>query len=89
MPKLALIPLVVVWFGIGEVSKFVLIYLSTFLTIVVSAAAAVMSVPEGRIRAAQSLGVNGQQLFRHVILPSALPGFSLACESASASAGLR
>ena len=37
LPKLALIPLVVVWFGIGEVSKFVLIYLSTFLTIVVSA----------------------------------------------------
>jgi taurine transport system permease protein len=32
-----------------------------------------MSVPEGRIRAAQSLGVNRQQLFRHVILPSALP----------------
>jgi taurine transport system permease protein len=58
LPKLALIPLVIVWFGIGEVSKFVLIYLSTFLTIVVSAASAVMSVPEGRIRAAQSLGVN-------------------------------
>jgi taurine transport system permease protein len=73
LPKLALIPLVVVWFGIGELSKFVLIYLSTFLTIVVAAAAAVMSVPEGRIRAAQSLGVNRRQLFRHVILPSALP----------------
>jgi taurine transport system permease protein len=73
LPKLALIPLVIVWFGIGEVSKFVLIYLSTFLTIVVSAASAVMSVPEGRIRAAQSLGVTQQQLFRHVILPSALP----------------
>src|SRR5262245_35820644 len=63
LPKLALIPLVVVWFGIGELSKFVLIFLSTFLTVVVSAAAAVMSVPEGRIRAAQSLGVNRQQLF--------------------------
>jgi taurine transport system permease protein len=73
LPKLALIPLVVVWFGIGELSKFVLIYLSTFLTIVVAAAAAVLSVPEGRIRAAQSLGVNQRQLFRHVILPSALP----------------
>ena len=54
-------------------SKFLLIFLSTFLTVVVSAAAAVMSVPQGRIRAAQSLGVNGWQLFRHVILPSALP----------------
>jgi taurine transport system permease protein len=73
LPKLALIPLVIVWFGIGEFSKFLLIYLSTFLTIVVASAAAVMSVPEGRIRAALSLGVNRWRLFRYVILPSALP----------------
>lgn len=73
LPKLALIPLVIVWFGIGEFSKFLLIYLATFLTVVVSAAAAVMSVPQGRLRAALSLGVNRRQLFRHVVLPSALP----------------
>lgn len=73
LPKLALIPLVVVWFGIGEFSKFLLIYLATFLSVVVSAAAAVTNVPDDRIRAAQSLGVSRSQLFRHVILPSALP----------------
>ena len=39
LPKIALIPLVVVWFGIGEGSKFVLIFLSTGLSVVVSAAA--------------------------------------------------
>jgi len=73
LPKLALIPLVVVWFGIGEFSKFFLIFLATLLTVVVSAAAAVQSVPVGRIRAAQSLGASERQLFRHVILPSAVP----------------
>lgn len=73
LPKLALIPLVVVWFGIGEFSKILLIYLATFLTIVVAATAAVMSVSQGRLRAARSLGVNQWQLFRHVILPSAIP----------------
>ncbi len=73
LPKLALIPLVIVWFGIGELSKFLLIYLATFLTVVVSAAAAVMNVKEGRIRAALALGVNQYQLFRYVIFPSALP----------------
>ncbi|QRF61039.1 ABC transporter permease subunit [Variovorax paradoxus] len=73
LPKLALIPLVIVWFGIGEFSKFLLIYLSTFLTVVVSAAAAVTGVQEDRIRAAQSLGVSRTQLFRFVILPSAMP----------------
>ena len=73
MPKLALIPLVIVWFGIGEFSKFFLIFLATLLTVVVSAAAAVQSVPVGRIRAAQSLDASERQLFRHVILPSAVP----------------
>lgn len=73
LPKLALIPLVVVWFGIGEFSKFVLIYLATVLTVIASSAAAVESVPEGRIRAAQTLGAGRAQMFFHVILPSALP----------------
>ncbi len=73
LPKLALIPLVIVWFGIGEVSKFILIYLATVLTVIVAAAASVQNVKQGRIRAAQSLGVNSFQLFAHVIFPSALP----------------
>lgn len=73
MPKLALIPLVIVWFGIGEFSKFFLIFLATLLTVVVSAAAAVQSVPIGRLRAAQSLGASERQIFRHVVLPSAVP----------------
>lgn len=73
LPKLALIPLVIVWFGIGETSKFILIFLATLLTVIVSAAAAVRSVPEGRIRAARSLGASRAQLFWHVILVNALP----------------
>jgi taurine transport system permease protein len=73
LPKLALIPLVIVWFGIGELSKFLLIYLATVLTVIVAAAAAVMNVKQGRIRAAEALGVNNYQLFRYVIFPSALP----------------
>jgi taurine transport system permease protein len=73
LPKLALIPLVIVWFGLGELSKFVLIYLATVLTVIVAASAAVGNVKLGRIRAAESLGVTRYQLFRHVIFPSALP----------------
>jgi taurine transport system permease protein len=73
LPKLALIPLIIVWFGIGELSKFLLIYLATVLTVIVAAAAAVMNVKQGRIRAAEALGVSQYQLFRYVIFPSALP----------------
>ena len=73
LPKLALIPLVIVWFGVGELSKFLLIYLATVLTVIVAAAAAVLNVKQGRIRAAEALGVSKFQLFRYVIFPSALP----------------
>jgi taurine transport system permease protein len=73
LPKLALIPLVVLWFGIGEVSKLFLIFIAVFLTVVVGAVSAVESVKQGRIRAAQTLGVTRFQLFRYVILPHALP----------------
>jgi taurine transport system permease protein len=73
LPKLALIPLVILWFGIGEMSKLFLIFIAVFLTVVVGAVAAVATVKQGRIRAAQTLGATRMQLFRYVILPHALP----------------
>jgi len=73
LPKIALIPLTVVWFGIGEGSKFFLIFISCFLSVVVSAAAAVAGVSQNRIRAAQTLGANRSQVFLRVVLPNGLP----------------
>lgn len=73
LPKIALIPLAVVWFGIGEGSKFFLIFISCFLSVVVSAAAAVAGVSQGRVRAAQTLGASRAQIFVRVVLPNALP----------------
>jgi taurine transport system permease protein len=73
LPKIALIPLVVVWFGIGEASRFFLIFISAFLSIVVGAVASVGGVSQGRIRVAQTLGATPRQIFRHVVLPNALP----------------
>ena len=73
LPKLALIPLVVLWFGIGETSKILLIYVSTVLTIIVGAAAAVSQVRRLQLRAARALGARGFTLFRYVILPAILP----------------
>jgi taurine transport system permease protein len=73
LPKIALIPLTVVWFGIGEGSKFFLIFISCFLSVTVGAAAAVASVSQGRIRAAKVLGANRRQIYTHVVLPHAAP----------------
>jgi taurine transport system permease protein len=73
VPPLAYLPLVIIWFGIGETAKIILLSLAMFAPIVISAQAGVRSVAEGRIQAAQSLGASRWQVFRHVVLPSALP----------------
>lgn len=73
IPPLAYLPLMIIWFGIGEGSKILLIYLAIFAPIVLSAAAGVRSVDPVRMHAAQSLGANRWQLLWYVMLPNALP----------------
>ena len=73
LPKIALIPLAVVWLGIGEASKFFLIFIATFLSVVVGATAAVERIGQARIRVAQTLGATKSQIFLRVVLPDALP----------------
>ena len=63
----------VIWFGIGETSKILLIYLAIFAPVALSALAGVRSVSQVRVRAAQALGASKIQVLRYVILPSALP----------------
>ena len=73
IPPLAYLPLIVIWCGIGELSKVLLIYLAIFAPIAIATATGVRTVDPAKLRAAQSLGATNAQLIRHVILPSALP----------------
>ncbi|CAM3627319.1 taurine ABC transporter permease TauC [Pseudomonas wadenswilerensis] len=73
IPPLAYLPLIVIWCGIGELSKVLLIYLAIFAPIAIATATGVRTVDPTKLRAAQSLGATRWQLIRHVILPSALP----------------
>eukprot|EP01037_Dinobryon_pediforme_P017297 gene17297-17487_t len=73
LPPLAYLPLMIIWLGIGEVSKISLLTLAMFAPICLSAQAGVRSVPLERINAALSLGASRWQLFRHIVFPSALP----------------
>lgn len=73
IPPLAYLPLIVIWCGIGELSKVLLIYLAIFAPIAIATATGVRTVDPARLRAAQSLGATRGQLIRHVIVPSALP----------------
>ncbi|MHA6193524.1 ABC transporter permease subunit [Pseudomonas wadenswilerensis] len=73
LPPLAYLPLVVIWMGIGEGSKVLLIYLAMFAPLALSARAGVRSVAIEQIHAAYSMGASRGQVLRHVIMPAALP----------------
>jgi taurine transport system permease protein len=73
IPPLAYLPLMIIWFGIGELSKVLLIFLSVLAPVALGARAGVKSAAIEQIHAAYSFGANRWQVMRHVILPSALP----------------
>ncbi|QPZ93232.1 ABC transporter permease subunit [Thioclava electrotropha] len=73
IPPLAYLPLMIIWFGIGETSKVLLIFLSVLAPVALGARAGVRSVAIEQIHAAYSLGASRAQVLREVVLPSALP----------------
>lgn len=73
IPPLGLIPLFILWFGIGETSKVLLIFVSVFLVMMVNAHAGTRSCQGDALRAAQTCGASRLQIFRFVVFPSALP----------------
>ncbi|MDR2127901.1 MAG: ABC transporter permease subunit [Burkholderiaceae bacterium] len=73
LPPLAYLPLIVIWFGIDETSKILLIYLACFAPIALAAKAGVRSASIEQINVALSLGATRWQGIRHVIIPAALP----------------
>ena len=69
----AMIPIAVIWFGIGEMSKYFLIFWGTFFIVVVNTTAGVWHAPITRQRAAECLGAGRLEIFALVVLPSAVP----------------
>lgn len=73
IPPLAYLPLIIIWFGIGEPSKVLVIAIAMVAPIALSTTAGVKGVSRERINAARSLGATRRQVLTHVVLPSALP----------------
>jgi len=73
VPPLALLPLFIVWFGIGEGSKVNLLFFAAVWIMIIAARAGVLGVQGSKVHAAYSLGANRWQILRYVILPNALP----------------
>jgi len=73
IPPLALIPLVILWFGIDESAKLFLVSLGVFFPVYINTFHGIRSVDPGLIEMARSYGLSGWPLYRQVIFPGALP----------------
>lgn len=74
IPKIALLPLFILWFGIGEPSKFATIGFGVFFPTVIATYAAIDAVPRNLIRMAQSFDLPWRDILRKIVLPGAMPG---------------
>jgi ABC-type nitrate/sulfonate/bicarbonate transport system permease component len=73
IPKIALVPLFIIWFGIGEGSKIATLAFGVFFPTVITTAGGVDNVPRSLIRMAQSFGLRRSAIVRKIVLPAALP----------------
>ena len=73
VPKIALLPLLILWFGIGEASKIATIALGVFFPMAVSTYAGIDNVPRNLIRMAQSFNVPFPKIILNVVMPAMLP----------------
>lgn len=73
VPPLALIPLVIIWAGIGETGKIILLFLAALWIMAIAARSGVSGVKISKVHAAYSLGASKAQIMRYVIVPNSLP----------------
>ncbi|MBT3140117.1 ABC transporter permease [Phaeobacter gallaeciensis] len=73
VPPLALIPLVIIWAGIGESGKIILLFLAALWIMAIASRSGVSGVKISKVHAAYSLGANKRQIMRYVIVPNSLP----------------
>ena len=72
-PNVALIPLLILWFGLGVESKIIIVFLAAFFPIVVNTQGGVHNVSRGLVEIAQAEGATEPQIFRKIIIPASLP----------------
>ncbi|MBO0688660.1 MAG: ABC transporter permease [Candidatus Dormibacteraeota bacterium] len=73
VPRIALLPLLIIWFGIGIWSKVAVIYLGAFFPIAINTLAGIRSLDPSLLKAARSFGASDLQIFRTIALPGSVP----------------
>lgn len=75
VPNYAIVPLLILWFGIDETPKVILIAVSAALPIYINTFGAIRNVDTRLVEAGRTLGLGRLAMIRHVVMPGALPGF--------------
>ena len=86
VPKVVFLPVLLILLGLGNTSKIALIALIVFFQILVTARDAAKSIPAAAVLSVRSLGANQWQVFRHVVIPAALPDIFTALRIGSGTA---
>jgi NitT/TauT family transport system permease protein len=73
MPRIALVPLLIIWFGIGIYSKVAVVFLGAFFPIAINTMAGIRSLDSSLLKAAVSFGASELQIFRTIALPGSVP----------------
>jgi ABC-type nitrate/sulfonate/bicarbonate transport system permease component len=73
LPKISLIPLLIIWLGTGEAYRIVISAVTAFFPIVISTYSGIRQADRGLIKAAQDLGANARQIQMKVVIPAAIP----------------
>src|SRR5260370_26051042 len=72
-PRVALLPLLILWFGIGIWSKIAVVFLGSFFPVVINTIAGVRNLDAGLIKTSRSFGATDAQIFRTLALPGSVP----------------
>ena len=86
VPKIALLPVVMLLFGVGETSKLLLVFLIIVFQVIVGVRDAVAAIPSETYAPLRVLGASFPQIVRHIIVPASLPKFITAVRVAMATA---
>ncbi|QTF09438.1 ABC transporter permease [Brenneria izadpanahii] len=73
LPKIALAPIIIIWFGSGMFSKIALAFIATYIVALLSAWQGTHQIDDSQVNLMRSLGANKNQIFRKVVIPSTLP----------------
>nr|WP_314175648.1 ABC transporter permease [Streptomyces sp. DSM 40971] len=88
LPSLALVPLLVLWFGIGESMKVITVALAVFVPVYIHTHNGLRTIDSRYVELSETVGLNRRGFIRHVVLPGALPGFLLGMRFAVTAAWL-